>query len=286
MPRPERSVLLIVTALFCPLLPLGLTGCEKKPAEMVRVPAGEFLMGTDEADADNEALEFGLPHPWYEDEHPLHRVNLPAFYIDAYEVTNEKYKRFVDAVKRPLPDDWMNGTYPEGQARFPVAYVTWFDADEYCRWAGKRLPTEEEWEKAARGPDSFKYPWGNLFNPAPAHISKGPVMFASAVAVGQYERGKSPYGAYDMIGNVWEWTAGWYQPYPGNEAKNENFGRVFRATRGLSFMGIGHYPPDAYMKVAAIIARASFRSYDYPNSRLTDLGFRCARPAMWYDVVM
>jgi len=259
------------------LLSTGLAACGKKPGDMIRVPAGDFLMGTDEVDADNEALEFGLPHPWYEDEHPLHRVNLPTFFIDAFEVTNAQYKKFVQDVRRPLPDDWTQGTYPVGKANFPVAYVSWFDAETFCRWAGRRLPTEQEWEKAARGPDGLKYPWGNSFDPSLANIAKGPVMFASAVAVGRYKGGRSPYGVYDMIGNVWEWTSDWYLPYRGNAARNENFGEVFRATRGLSFMGVGHYPPDTYTRVASVIARAAFRSYDYPQSRLTDLGFRCAR---------
>ena len=276
--RGSPPAVLAALAAFVSLLWV-VAACEKKPRDMVFVPAGEFLMGTDEADRDNEALEYGLPHPFYEDEHPLRRVNLPAFYIDAHEVTNEPYQRFLQTTSRPLPDDWTGGRYPEGQAKFPVAYVNWFDADEYCRSLGKRLPTEEEWEKTARGPEGLKYPWGNLFDPARANIAKGPVMIASAVAVGQYEQGKSPYGAYDMIGNVWEWTGSWYRPYPGNPAANEAYGQVFRVSRGLSFMGVGHYPGDAYLRVASVIARASFRSYDFPTSRLTDLGFRCAKSA-------
>jgi formylglycine-generating enzyme required for sulfatase activity len=274
-----RPVSVIGPAVVLIGLLLGLMACEKTQGEMVRVPAGEFLMGTDDQDTENEALEFGLPHPWYEDEHPLHRVNLPTYFIDRREVTNRLYKKFVDATRRSPPDDWTQGSYAPDQADFPVANVDWFNADAYCRWAGKRLPTEEEWEKAARGPDSLKYPWGNLFGAAPANIARGPVMTASSVPVGRYESGKSPYGVYDMIGNVWEWTDSWYLPYPGNESRNENFGRVFRSTRGLSFMGVGHYPGETYTKVASIIARASFRSFDYPNSRLTDLGFRCARSA-------
>lgn len=275
--RLKQPVLTLKAAMRFFVLLIGLSACEKTPGDMVRVPAGEFLMGTDDVDADNKALDHGLPHPWYEDEHPLHRVNLPSFFMDVTEVTYEQYKKFADATRHPLPEDWTSGTYPAGRARFPVAYVNWFDAEAYCRWAGKRLPTEEEWEKAARGPDSLKYPWGNFFAPAPANVAKGAVMIASSVAVGQYKDGKSPYGAYDMIGNVWEWTDSWYRAYPGNNARNENFGQVFRVTRGLSFMGVGHYSGEAYTEVASIIARASFRSYDFPTSRLTDLGFRCAR---------
>ncbi len=236
-------------------------------------------MGTDEVDDDAEALEFGLPHPWYEDEHPLRRIHLPAFYMDLREVTNEDYKRFLNTGPRQIPDDWVNGTYPAGKARFPVAFVNWYDAEAYCRWAGKRLPSEEEWEKAARGPAGLKYPWGNFFDPERANIAKGAVMFASSVEVGKYEDGKSPYGVYDLIGNVWEWTNGWYLSYPGNPARNENFGQIFRVTRGLSFMGVGHYEADAYTRVASVIARGSFRSYDIPTSRLTDVGFRCAQSA-------
>jgi len=277
MSRRNCPACTVASATLTLIILAGAPGCQKKPGDMVRVPAGEFLMGTDDVDAGNEALEFGLPHPWYEDEHPQHRVNLPTYFIDAFEVTNDRYKKFVQAVHRPFPDDWAGGTYPASKGNFPVAYVSWFDAEAYCRWTGKRLPSEQEWEKAARGTEGLKYPWGNTFSPAPANIAKGPVMYASAVSVGQYKDGRSPYGAYDMIGNVWEWTSDWYLPYRGNDARNENFGQTFRATRGLSFMGIGHYPPETYTKVASIVARASFRSYDYPQSRLTDLGFRCAR---------
>lgn len=246
---------------------------------MVLVPAGEFLMGTDEVDTQHEGIEHGLPRPWYEDEHPLHRVKLGAFYIDATEVTNEAYAEFAKQLQRRTPDDWPEGKIPDGKANFPAAFVNWFDAEAFCRWKEKRLPTEEEWEKAARGPDGLKYPWGNLFDPSRAHIAREAVMIASSVAVKEFENGRSPYGAYDMIGNVWEWTDSWYEGYPGNQSQNEYFGRVFRVTKGLSFMGVGHYSPETYQRVASIIARASFRSYDDPLTRLTDLGFRCAKSA-------
>lgn len=246
---------------------------------MVRVPAGEFLMGTDEVDRESLGVEMGLPVPFYEDENPLHRVSLPAFLIDRYEVTNRKYKKFVDAVDRRVPDNWQNKTYPPGQENFPVTFVNWFDANDYCRWEGKRLPTEEEWEKAARGTNGRKYPWGNNFSPDHAHIAAGSAMFGSAIEVGIHESGKSPYGVYDMIGNVWEWTHSWYLPYEGNKSSRKEFGRVFRVTRGLSFMSVGHYDRETYNKAAAVIARTSFRSFDDPSSRLADVGFRCAKAA-------
>ena len=236
-------------------------------------------MGTDKVDSEELALEHGLPRPYYEDEQPLHHVNLPAFYIDIYEVTNENYRKFLLEEERRHPDHWKGGNVPENQADFPVTHVNWFDADAYCRWKGRRLPSEPEWEKTARGPEGWIYPWGNNFEPASAHIARASVMIAAASEVGKFPEGKSPYGAYDMIGNVWEWTDSWYRAYPGNKLRNENLGQIHRVTRGLSFMSIGHYPKEEYQAAVSIIARASFRSYDEPTSRLADLGFRCARSA-------
>jgi formylglycine-generating enzyme required for sulfatase activity len=254
-----------------------LWGCQHSPPPgMVLVPAGPFLMGTDEVDANQAALTVGFPHPWYEDEHPLRTIELPAFYIGQYEVTNADYQQFVTA-GYPPPPDWVNGAFPSGRAALPVVYVSWYEAMDYCHWRRMRLPTEAEWEKAARGPKGLKYPWGDAFDPARANISTGPSIAGSTRAVGQFESGKSPYGVYDMIGNVWEWTDSWYQPYSGNRAVNENFGTTYRVNRGLSFMSIGHIAPDQYSQVVSIIARAAFRSYDYPTSRVADVGFRCAK---------
>ena len=244
---------------------------------MVYVPAGPFLMGTDDTDADNLALEQGFPTPWYVDEHPLHRVKLPAFYIDKFEVTNERYLEFVKAANRAAPDHWVQGRVPDGKARLPVVYVNWYDAEAYCKWAGKRLPTEAEWEKAARGSEGLNYPWGTTFDPSRASIAGAAVMLTGPVEVGRYETGKSPYGAYDMIGNVWEWTDSWYMPYPGNGYKSEYFGQNLKVNRGVSFMSVGHFGGEDYQKVSSIVARAAFRSYDLPLSRMADIGFRCAK---------
>ncbi len=236
-------------------------------------------MGTDDIDADNEALEFGLAQPFYIDEHPQHRLTLPTFLIDQFEVTRADYQRFVQSTGHAAPEDWVNGRFAPERAFHPVVFVSWYDANDYCHWDGKRLLTEPEWEKAARGPDGLKYPWGNELIPERANISSGASLFGDSVPVGRYQAGKSPYGAQDLIGNVWEWTDSWYSTYPGNPDadKVDKFGRGLRVTRGLSFMSVGHYPKDTYRHVLSILARASFRSYDVPTSRLADVGFRCAR---------
>ena len=119
------------------------TRLSDKPNEMVLIPAGEFIMGTDKR----------LP-----DEGPQHKVNLPAFYIDIYEVTNLQYKKFNNATKRRSPTHFRNRTFPQGKADHPVTYVSWDDAHDYCKWAGKRLPTDQEWEKAARGTEGKMFP--------------------------------------------------------------------------------------------------------------------------------
>lgn len=272
MARP-LWVLLVLIALCAPLAGRLRAGV---PSDMVRVPGGEFIMGTDEVDEEQMALALGLPNPWYEDEHPARRVHLPSFYIDRFEVTHAHYEKFVRETGHPHPPDWAGGRYAPRRANYPVAHVSWYDARDYCLWRGKRLPTEAEWEKAARGPDGRKYPWGNRFDPNRANVARKAEMYGSTAPVGQYEDGRSPYGAYDMIGNVWEWTDSYYKPYPSSAADNEYFGEEYRINRGLSFVAVGHYPSRLYLKVASVVARASFRSFDVPEARLLDVGFRCA----------
>jgi formylglycine-generating enzyme required for sulfatase activity len=263
---------LMIIGLLSPFPVFGKAGF----SDMVLVPEGEFILGTEEVDTDQEALSLGLPHSWYVDEHPRSKVFLASFYIDRYEVTNKQYLKFIKAADHHPPTDWVKNSYPPGKGEFPVVFVSWFDAGHYCRWAGKRLPTEMEWEKAARGPEGLKYPWGNAFDPDLANVAGGPATSGKAGAVGRYEGGKSPYGVYDLIGNVWEWTDSLYQPYPGNQTSRDMFGKNLRVNRGLSFMGIGHFPPDLHRKIISIVGRASFRSYDSPTAKLPDVGFRCA----------
>jgi formylglycine-generating enzyme required for sulfatase activity len=160
-------------------VPLYKAGKTDKP--MVKIPAGEFLYGEDQ-----EKIEIG------------------EFFIDQNPVTNAEYKLFVDAKGFEQPAHWRNGTYPEGKADHPVVEVTWFSATAYAEWAGKRLPTNEEWEKAARGTDGRTWPWGNDWSIENANVFSG-----DTTPIGSYSpQGDSPYGCQDMAGNVWEWIGG------------------------------------------------------------------------------
>ena len=163
---------------------------------MVSIPAGEFTMGSQDGDPD---------------ERPAHKVHVDAFSMDVYEVTVGQYAAFLQATGFNSPLDWQTMNQPAHQKR-PVANVDWVDAAAYCKWAGKRLPTEAEWEKAARGTDGRLYPWGND-SPTPLHANYGKTgshNYGALALVGTLEDGKSPYGIYDMAGNVWEWVSDWY----------------------------------------------------------------------------
>ena len=169
-----------------------------KPPEgsMVVVPAGEFTMGSAAGDSD---------------EQPEHKVHVDAFSMDVYEVTVGQYAAFLQAKGIDQPSDWKTMNQSAHQKR-PIANVDSTDASAYCKWAGKRLPTEAEWEKAARGTDGRIYPWGNDA-PTPLHANFGKSEWNNhgvLAPVGSFEAGKSPYGIYDMAGNVWEWVSDWY----------------------------------------------------------------------------
>jgi len=246
---------------------------------MVRIPGGSFFMGTQMVDEEMEGINLGLPEPFYTDEHPWHSVRVNGFLLDRTEVTNAAYQQFIDANPQiHAPDDWSRRRHPAGQGNYPVAYVTWHHAQHYCQWRGARLPTEAEWEHAARGPENHIYPWGNSFEAYRANLSTGPYDRGRSRPVGTTPGGTSPYGAVDMSGNVWEWVDADYAPYPGSTEGVTAFSEnpPFKVMRGLSFEALGHFHGDTYQKVVAISARSSFRGYDSPNARLRDVGFRCA----------
>ena len=256
----------------------ALIACSPVPPGMILIPAGTFVMGSNVEDAEHKALDYGLVKPWFVNEHPEHRVTLPAYYLDRYEATQAEYQTFVSATGRPAPLGWTGRRHPAGLARHPVVSVTWADADAYCRWVGTRLPTEAEWERAARGTDGRPYPWGDRFELGRANVGGAR---SGTTAVGSYPTGRSPEGVYDLVGNAWEWTADWYGPYPWHPAEEivEQDARPTRVLRGTSWSGIGHFAPEAQMDILAHNARGSFRFSTDPEGRLNDVGFRCAKDA-------
>jgi formylglycine-generating enzyme required for sulfatase activity len=214
---------------------------------MVEVPAGELDMGA----ADGEP-----------DERPVHRVRIGAFDIDSTEVTTEAYAECVRAGRCEPPSNFHEGCNGSGAdvARHPVNCVTWKMADAYCRWRGARLPTEEEWEYAARGPESQTYPWGNEAA-ADKSCWNRPAGKPRTCAVGTFPSDTSPFGALDMAGNVAEWTASPYCSYGGQDCK-----AGARVIKGGS----------CDMKFD-IWLRSSYRDFVEENERGYNLGFRCAR---------
>lgn len=165
---------------------------------MVYIAGGEFTMGSDTGD---------------EYERPAHKVRLSSFYIDINEVTCEDYLKFAIAKRHRLPSNWTNGSFPSGSAKQPVTGVDWYDATAYAEWAGKRLPSEEEWEFAARGLKGGRYPWGNDWTTNAANAGDSSAQHLRDV--GSYPAGKTSAGVMDMIGNAWEWTASDVSVYPG-----------------------------------------------------------------------
>ena len=250
---------------------LALAGCPKNmtpPEGMVLIPSGEFIMGSDKVDTEGKGTEFGTIKPWYLDEHPAHQVKLPAYFIDQYEVTNTAYKQFVKATGSRAPQTWQKGKVPAGRENFPVTFVNWYNAERFCKFVGKRLPSEAEWEKAARGTDGRDYPWGNSFDANKANT--GDTGLGDLAPVGQFESGKSPFGVHDMTGNAWEWTADWYRPYPGTDYQSDAFGNQFKVLRGGGWGGVGHYAIPYFY-------RTSYRFYINPEGAYPDAGFRCAK---------
>lgn len=267
---------------------LVLTGCDSPPPGMVLVSGGEFLMGTDAADPDQQALSLGLTKPWYADESPAFRLYLQDFYIDRYEVTNLQYYIFCQATDHKPPRTWGGPRFPEGKGKHPVSYVNFYDAAAYAEWAGKRLPTEAEWEKAARGPDHYIYPWGNEFDFSAANVNPWPKKKRGhgLRPVGSFPLGVSFYGVYDMIGNLWEWVWDYYLPYPENHRPWKEKEKKLLVVRGMSYLGVGHFPEEDYKKVVALKSRASYREPLNPFSRKEDVGFRCAKdkPTLYENI--
>jgi formylglycine-generating enzyme required for sulfatase activity len=234
--------------------------------DMVLVPGGPFIVGSDEVDTENRAKEFGGRRVWYQDEHPAHQMTIGTFRIDRTEVSEGAYKKFIDAIGYPPPPHWVDLPDAPERPDFPMVNTNWMDAQNYCHWRGARLPTEFEWEKAARGTDGRHYPWGKQFDRNRANTGQ----LGDLAPVGHFEESASPYGALDLAGNVWEWTANWYQAYPGNTDPSEQYGRRYKVLRGGSSGGDGgHY------QLEVLTNRSSYRFFLDPRMQVPDVGFRC-----------
>ncbi len=196
--------------------------------DFVKIPAGEFRYGENKQ-----------------------KVRLDEFWISRTPITNAQYQVFVKTTGYRAPDHWAGGQAPKGKEQHPVVYVSWEDAQAFCRWAGVRLPSEREWEKAARGTDGRTYPWGN--EPPDSQRCNFNNQVGDTTAVGSYPAGASPYGVLDMAGNVWEWCAD----------AHEAGGRVMRG---------GAFPNDEYY------VRCAARVRNIPNPRDLDFGFSGGRP--------
>jgi len=283
--------------------------------DMIMVPAGDFIMGSDKEDKEGLQQQYGFEAPLYVNEHPAHKVRLDGYKIDVYEVTNGEYKEFLLKARGRghVPEAWRFNGYglARSQAdamdvatlrniavnhfrldmdtrtmdkaalieamfkqqkimdKLAVTGVTWHDGDAYCKWRGKRLPTEAEWEKAARGPTGLEYPWGNDWDPDITNTGENADNDEGIVAVGTFPRNRSPYGAYDMSGNAWEWVADWYDAYPGSTYRSDAFGKKYKVIRGGGG-GVGHYALSYFFRGAA-------RQYAVPEMTAEDVGFRCAK---------
>jgi formylglycine-generating enzyme required for sulfatase activity len=233
------------------------------PGGMVPVPAGFFLMGSD-PQKDRAAGPQELPQ---------RKIYLDAFWIDRYEVSNVDYLLFVLATGSEWPQFWRESPFPEKVALHPVINVSWYEADAYCRWAGKRLPTEAEWEKAARGEYGPMFPWGdepagwiksNIAHPG----SKRGFKYPPLANVSRYEKGVSPYGVYQMAGNVSEWVSDWFDPQYYRRGATVNPQGPETGEMKVFRGGSWNEDPE--------VARSAGRNAGLPARKSYLTGFRCA----------
>jgi formylglycine-generating enzyme required for sulfatase activity len=255
---------------------------------MVLIPAGEFRMGSTQDHISKFLKDFdGVSLEAFQAEIPQRQVSLKAYYIDQYEVSYRRYREFLESTGRTAPTFWENERFH--QPDHPVLGVTWYDATAYCTWAGKRLPTEAEWEKAARGPEGYAYPWGNTWDPQRSNtasywagepfssIAKWAEWMQTALdrgkagpmKVGTFSNGVSPFGVHDMAGNVSEWVFDWYSPYETQPTLIHNPNGADSGTMKVHRGGS--------WSVSSIFARSAYRARENPEKRSPYIGMRCAK---------
>jgi formylglycine-generating enzyme required for sulfatase activity len=242
---------------------------------MVFIPAGEFTMGL--TDSQIERLVSNCSNckaSYFQYSRPVHAVYLDDYWIYQTEVTNRQYASCVNAGSCNLPINLNSKTHSSyyGNSRyddFPVVYVDWYAADRFCRWAGGRLPSEAEWEKAARGDDRRLFPWGD--QSPNAQLANVGLIVGDTTPVGSYPAGVSPYGLFDMAGNVYEWVADWYSPeyyeispYDNPKGPSGPGDEELRVVRGGNLYWDGSY------------ATSGYHDYWEPYEISNDTGFRCA----------
>ena len=256
-----KTITFLCITIFVWLNYCNLQAAGAEELKMVFIKGGEFLRGMETSNP------LGLV--WAT---PQEKINVPSFQIDIHEVTNKEYKVFVDATGHRVPFDtrydtmynWENGTYNDNLDNHPVVLVDWYDAGAFCKWKGKRLPSEMEWEKAARGTDGRVWPWGNEFDKFASNTLE--FGLGMTMPVGSFQKGKSPYGVMDMTGNVFEWTSDWFKGYPKSTYKRADYGEQYKVVRG----GTWTAPANPY---AITFSRSSqLREYKHRS-----LGFRCVK---------
>ena len=263
---------------------MGFNGDSSRGWPVVYIEKGDFIIGSTSKQVEKAfelCREFGCKRSWVEDEQPPRVVYLDSFWIDRFEVTVADYEKCVKAGECTLPGSFYNCNWQQaGRENHPINCVNWYQADSYCKWVGKRLPTEAEWERAARGANGGIYPWGNVYRFDAANYcdqlceesrsdpsrSDG---FPTTAPVGSFLAGASECGAMDLAGNVWEWTSDWYREdyYRDIGVSNPENDRpkIYKSVRG----GGWNYWPGAL--------RSSNREWDKPEIQDIGNGFRCVK---------
>lgn len=266
------------------------------PENMVYIPFGSFVMGIDKeakgpAKTPQTAYEKRMRSPMskeaFHDEGPAHEVVLDAFLIDKYETSNKQFGVFIKATGHPAPAYWDDPRL--NKAEQPVVGVNWNDAKAFCEWSGKRLPTEAEWEKAARGVKGNRYPWGNQFEPANANFGR---RQEATAPIDSLPSGASPYGVYHMSGNVFEWVQDWYDPNYYKKVAGTSQVNPTGPEKPIWIGGTGTYVDRLTVGEKRVIRGGSWvaaegalttthRFWNHPlnNSYGVGLGFRCAKEA-------